>query len=242
MTRPPLAERQRLQLSGHMELEILVSAHRGRPIDEGEAVPGCGCVVCTTTIAGGDHEDVGIARHLVERLARLYPMNRPAVAERAVEEWAEHGAVLPSPGLLGALATRVPGARRDPPPKRPGRRFMPLPVEESRAVPILDVCNALGLDLKRVGRTWRCPCPVHGGYGLNFSVIEDRGARCWTCGWTGDALSLWIELRSVEFHEAVRAIAEIGPAYYPAVTDRGTGRKSEFIHRHGRRNRGALVS
>ena len=82
-----------------------------------------------------------------------------------------------------------------------------LPVEEARAVPIIDVASRLGLDLHRVGRSWRAPCPIHGGEDRNFSVLMGGGARCWSCGWTGDGIALVMELRGVEFADAVRELA-----------------------------------
>jgi hypothetical protein len=52
---------------------------------------------------------------------------------------------------------------------------------------------ARGLDLKRTGRTWRGPCPLHGG--TSFTVTERDGVPLWTC-WSGcDRAAILSELR-----------------------------------------------
>ena len=85
----------------------------------------------------------------------------------------------------------------------------PLPVESARAVSTLTVAKHLGIRLRRVGRSWRGPCPIHDGDGPNFSILEEGGARCWSCGWTGDGIALWMELRTVSFVQAVNEIATL---------------------------------
>lgn len=93
--------------------------------------------------------------------------------------------------------------------RRPRRRWRgPLPVDEARAVSILDVCDRLGLALRRVGKSYRGPCPIHGGDGPNFSVVPERGCfRCWVCGERGDGIRLVQLVRGLTFVEAVREVA-----------------------------------
>lgn len=37
-------------MTKHLELELIAAAHRGRPLDPGEPVPGCDCVACTSCV------------------------------------------------------------------------------------------------------------------------------------------------------------------------------------------------
>jgi len=80
-----------------------------------------------------------------------------------------------------------------------------LPVEEARAVPILDLCTRLGVTLRRVGKSYRGPCPIHRGEHLNFSVTPDAGFfHCFVCGAGGDAIELYSRITGLGFADAVR--------------------------------------
>ncbi len=80
-----------------------------------------------------------------------------------------------------------------------------MPVEAARATPILDVADRLGLELRRVGRSYRGPCPIHRGEDPNFSVDPERGLfKCFVCDEGGDGIELWMHVRGVTFAEAVR--------------------------------------
>lgn len=53
---------------------------------------------------------------------------------------------------------------------------------------------AAGLGLRRIGRTWRGACPVHGG--SSFTLSEREGTPVWTC-WSGcDRTAILSELRT----------------------------------------------
>ena len=82
-------------------------------------------------------------------------------------------------------------------------------VEDVRArADILDVC-AEHASLKRVGKTHRGPCPLHGGEGPNFSVYPERGIfKCFVCGEGGDVFSFLMKLLGYDFPTAVRHVAE----------------------------------
>ncbi len=82
-------------------------------------------------------------------------------------------------------------------------------VEEVRArADILDICSEY-VQLKRVGKTHRGPCPLHGGEGPNFSVDPTRGIfKCFVCGEGGDVFSFLMKLQGVDFPTAVRALGE----------------------------------
>ena len=62
--------------------------------------------------------------------------------------------------------------------------------------------------LKRSGRTFRGPCPLHGGEGPNFSVDPNLNVfKCFTCGESGDIFSFPMKHLGMGFLEAVRWVA-----------------------------------
>ncbi len=62
--------------------------------------------------------------------------------------------------------------------------------------------------LKRSGRTFRGPCPLHGGEGPNFSVDPARNVfKCFVCGEGGDLFAFPMKHLGMNFTEAVRWIA-----------------------------------
>ncbi len=60
--------------------------------------------------------------------------------------------------------------------------------------------------LKRVGGSWRGPCPFHHGKGDNFSVLPGKGYRCFVCGETGSVFSFVQKHLGMEFVEAVKFV------------------------------------
>ncbi|UCC48194.1 MAG: DNA primase [Gemmatimonadota bacterium] len=82
-------------------------------------------------------------------------------------------------------------------------------IEEIRAQ--ADILQIIGefMSLRRVGRTYRGPCPLHGGEGPNFSVYPERGIfKCFVCGEGGDVFSFPMKLLGLDFVEAVKFVAE----------------------------------
>ncbi|UCF18967.1 MAG: DNA primase [Gemmatimonadota bacterium] len=82
-------------------------------------------------------------------------------------------------------------------------------IEEIRAQ--ADIVQIVGeqVQLRRSGRTYRGPCPLHGGEGPNFSVDPERGIfKCFVCGEGGDVFSFPMKLLGLDFIEAVRFVAE----------------------------------
>ena len=62
--------------------------------------------------------------------------------------------------------------------------------------------------LKRSGRTFRGPCPLHGGEGPNFSVDPGKNVfKCFVCGEAGDIFSFPMKHLGMDFLEAVRFVA-----------------------------------
>ena len=85
---------------------------------------------------------------------------------------------------------------------------MPIPdhlVEEIRLR--ADIVEILSehTRLKRSGKTFRGPCPLHGGEGPNFSVDPAKGFyKCFVCGEAGTVYNFLMKQLGMTFPEAVR--------------------------------------
>lgn len=88
---------------------------------------------------------------------------------------------------------------------------MPIPdhlVEEIRQRADLVEVVSEHTRLKRQGRTWRGPCPLHGGEGPNFSVDPAKGFyKCFVCGEAGTVYNFLMKQLGMSFPDAVRAVA-----------------------------------
>lgn len=101
-------------------------------------------------------------------------------------------------------------------------------VEEIRErADILEICGE-SVRLKRTGRTWRGPCPLHGGEGPNFSVDPVRGIfKCFVCGEGGDVFAFVMKHAGLDFPAAIRHVAEkVGIE----VPDADSVREDPWIH------------
>lgn len=195
-----------MTLSRHIWAEIDHTAGTGRPLAPGERVPGCpaGCWTCVVGTLGMDEESRVVAEQIIRELSRVIPAERRLAADKCIALAIAYGLHLPSTGVLIELASRVRGARR----AVPTRTADPLPIEAARTSNILDVAKRHGISLRRVGTSWRGPCPLHGGEGMNFSVSPKLGLfNCFVCGQGGDSISLEQALSGVDFPTAVRALA-----------------------------------
>lgn len=75
--------------------------------------------------------------------------------------------------------------------------------------------------LKRSGRTFRGPCPLHGGEGPNFSVDPAKNIfKCFTCGEGGDLFSFPMKMLGMSFVEAIRYVAERAGVEIPEERER----------------------
>lgn len=82
-------------------------------------------------------------------------------------------------------------------------------IEEIRAQ--ADIVQIIGehMPLRRVGRTYRGPCPLHGGEHPNFSVDPQRGLfKCFVCGAGGDVFAFPMKRFGLSFVDAVRYVAD----------------------------------
>lgn len=201
------------EASTHLRLELAQTARNGPLAADTEPVSGCDCPTCLTLAAGGTVVHAEHAEEIVALLAGMDPADRvQAVCDAKAELEAMGGRwLLPGPAILAALAARVPGALRSLPSTEGGRSrdsLPPLPVEDARAIPILEVAERLGLILQRVGRSYRGSCPIHQGEDLNMSIDPQRGIfKCFVCQAGGDGIELYQLVRGVDFVEAVKEIA-----------------------------------
>ena len=191
-------------LSKHLKLEIANALWVGhRPGEDAllgatDPVPGCPCAACRTLAAGGTWPDAREAQVLVQELARVDPGKRYKVARWISEIW-----VTPPPEILLQMANHLSSAR-----EVARRRYNRLPVEEARRASIVETAGRLGLELRRVGRSYRGPCPIHKGEHRNFAINPERGLfKCFVCDEAGDGIALWMAVRQVSFPEAVRELA-----------------------------------
>lgn len=60
--------------------------------------------------------------------------------------------------------------------------------------------------LKRVGSSFRGPCPFHHGKGDNFSISPKGGYKCFVCGETGDVFTFVQKQLGLDFVEAVKLV------------------------------------
>lgn len=71
---------------------------------------------------------------------------------------------------------------------------------------LVEICGDY-MSLKRVGKTFRGPCPLHGGEGPNFSVDPARGIfKCFVCGEGGDVFAFLMKHLGLDFPSAVREV------------------------------------
>lgn len=191
-------------LSEHARLEISASAELG----PGEPVPGCSCPRCVCLSTGGDAEDAELADSLVRQLAEVPPEAREELAGEFVADWEDAGFTLPSSDVLVLLAHREPGARLSA--ELAGERNQ-LPVREARMASILDVVRRLGLGVPEstYGREHVVRCPFHDDEdpSLTLNAAENLW-YCFPCGEGGDVIRLVEDVREVQFHAAVKWIAE----------------------------------
>ena len=88
---------------------------------------------------------------------------------------------------------------------RGGVRVIPDDVVE-RVRDETDIVSIIGefVKLKRVGNSFRGPCPFHHGKNPNFSVSMRGGYNCFVCGEAGDVFTFVQKHLGMDFVEAVK--------------------------------------
>jgi DNA primase len=94
-----------------------------------------------------------------------------------------------------------------------------------RVAEAADIVQIIGehVKLKRVGRTWRGPCPFHQGTHPNFSVTPGAGYRCWSCGEKGSVFTFVQKRLGLDFVGAVKYVGEKSGIEVREVTRRREG-------------------
>lgn len=74
----------------------------------------------------------------------------------------------------------------------------------------VDIVAVVGAAVKlRGGRNPRGRCPFHGSTSESLAVYPDRrAARCWGCGWSGDAISFVRDHYGIGFSEALQRLEQ----------------------------------
>jgi DNA primase len=69
-----------------------------------------------------------------------------------------------------------------------------------------DIISIIGefVKLKRVGNSYRGPCPFHHGKDSNFSVTANGGYKCFVCGESGDVFTFVQKHLGLDFVESVK--------------------------------------
>src|SRR5262249_54188855 len=109
--------------------------------------------------------------------------------------------------LLGALAPngRCVGWRSTQ--NERGQRE-PLPVQAARTLPLDELAERFGLEVRRCGRTLLARCPFHDDRHPSLRLDLGKGLwHCFPCGIGGDGIALVMRLRGLSFAEAVREMA-----------------------------------
>ena len=74
-----------------------------------------------------------------------------------------------------------------------------------------DIVKVVGehVKLKKVGSSWRGPCPFHQGTHPNFSVVPSKGIyTCFVCGEKGDVFTFLQKRLGIDFPAAVKQVAD----------------------------------
>jgi hypothetical protein len=79
------------------------------------------------------------------------------------------------------------------------------------AHPLLAYCHDIGLEMRRVGREWKCLCPLHNEQTPSFSVDTQKNLfHCHGCEAGGSVIDLHAKLRGLSIGEAMRDLSPYG--------------------------------
>lgn len=85
-----------------------------------------------------------------------------------------------------------------------------LPVQEARSVAIIDVAERLDLGpIVPSGTDYVALCPFHSDHEPSLRLSPHKNAwYCFPCNDGGDGIDLWMQVRKVDFSEAVQEMVE----------------------------------
>ena len=152
----------------------------------------------------GSWPTTGLSDHLALEIAAVHRSGRPL----------ERGARVP--GCVCPLCTGIPNevpawTLRTPAYARKIERWASWDarVDQARGVPLLEVVRFLGLgDPVKRGKELAVRCPLHEDRHPSLRLNPGKGMWfCHPCGEGGDGLRLFMQVRRVDFAEAVRELA-----------------------------------
>jgi hypothetical protein len=81
-------------------------------------------------------------------------------------------------------------------------------VDRARSLSLMDVAARLGIQVKRAGREYMARCPFHEDKTPSLSLSPGKGLwYCFSCGRAGDGIGLVMQMKKMDFAEAVRELA-----------------------------------
>jgi DNA primase len=95
-------------------------------------------------------------------------------------------------GLLGPIPENIPAAG------------MTTLTQQIKDLDLVALVEAEGIKLQRRGNKYFARCPFHNEKTASFCIFPDGHAKCFGCGWYGDAINLLQDLHGLNFKEALR--------------------------------------
>lgn len=188
-SRPPMSE--------HLRLEIGYAIHRGH---EPRTLPS----VSDLIFIMGDADET--------------------TRRKMLDHYIGHRALHPTEAVPGCGCPSCTGLAWDHPARRRPKRRWPSSdsddrrqcwrerVEEARRIGILEVARRLGLEPRKAGREWTVSCPFHEDRTPSMGINTEKGVfYCHSCGRGGDGLQLMMDVRRVDFVEAVKLLTADSP-------------------------------
>ena len=81
-------------------------------------------------------------------------------------------------------------------------KFEPWEIQQAKNFPIEQLFPT---ELKKVGIQFMGSCPFHKENTPSFSIKNNRG-KCFGCGWSGDSIKFLMDLKNLNFPEAIREL------------------------------------
>jgi hypothetical protein len=81
-------------------------------------------------------------------------------------------------------------------------------LDRARRVPLTELVQRLGYDLKRRGSEWAIVCPFHEDRNPSLRINASKGTWfCDPCGEGGDVIEFVMKLRGLSFPDALKVVA-----------------------------------